>query len=119
MKIRLKLTKSQVQGLAVIAKCTFDTIEGNGFDDIQYKEALRGLIMKIVCKLPCLKEKNIIVLTDMEALVLWEITPGLTYKLGPFEKSLVYIIINEIDKQCSSHCIIMRGNLLSINEYYE
>lgn len=119
MKIKLKLTRNEYKGVATIAKNCCNALAGVTFVEVQYRDALRGLMLRMAAKIPTLKAKgNKLTLVDIEALALWETVNDLAGKFQPFEMSVGLSIIAEIDRQRNDYVSLMRANLMEQKNYY-
>lgn len=110
MKVRLKLTRDEYKGLGTVASWLAGApIET--FRDLQYSDAMRGLVLRMLGKVPTLKrEGNRMTLTDMEALALcYGLSMGVE-SLPPFEMALGYKLLGEIDRQKLAYLGAMRSN---------
>lgn len=114
MKIRLKLTRIEMKGIATVVQNCCNALSGEDFIAVQYRDALAGLLLKLAGKMPTLRNTNRITLTDMEALALYEIMNDLADKMPPLEMGVCYTVLGEIDQQRMSHVSLMKGNLAAI-----
>lgn len=116
MKVKLKLTREQYKGVATIVNNCCNALVGVSFVEVQYRDALSGLLLKMVGKMPMLKGKgNGLTLGETESLALWETVNELVRCFGPYEMSLGYWMLGEIDRQCIAHVSLMRNNLSEIH----
>ena len=111
MKIKLKMTRTEMKGIATVVKCCCNALSGEEFVAVQYRDALAGLLLKLAARMTQLKNKNSLMLTDMEALALWCTIEGTLGELPPLEMSIGYTLLAEIDLQKSSYVALMKGNL--------
>ena len=119
MKIRLKLTRAQYKGLATIAQNCCSVIRGEGFAEVQYRDALMGLTLRLAAKVPRLKEKgNGVTLGELESLVLWRTVSDLVEQMQPFEMGLGYMLLGEIDRQRMGYVNLMRSNCVPAEGNY-
>ena len=119
MKIRLKLTRDQYKGVATIAQNCCNALAGETFPEVQYRDALRGLMFRMAAKVPTLKAKgNSLTLGETESLALWETVNDLVRGFQPFELSIGYWLLGEIDRQRMAYVALMRANLNEKRNYY-
>lgn len=118
MKIRLKLTRIEMKGVATVVENCCNALSGADFVAVQYRDALRGLLLKLAARMPVLKKKNSLTLTDLEALALFEILNDLADRMPPLEMGVSYTILGEIDRQRTSYVSLMVGNLREQQNYY-
>ena len=116
MKIKLKMTRVEMQGIAAVVQNCCNALSGVDFIAVQYRDALTGLMLKLAAKQLTLKKSNRMTLTDLEALALYEIVNDLVDKMPPLEMGVCYTLLGEIDRQRSSYVTLMRGNLARIQE---
>ena len=119
MKIKLKLTRSQYKGIATIAQNCCNALAGVTFEEVQYRDALRGLILKMAAKVPTLREKgNSLTLGEVESLALWRTVDDLVQQFQPFEMSLGYWMLGEIDQQRGRYVSLMKANIAPAEQKY-
>lgn len=119
MKIKLKLTRNQYKGVATIAQNCCNALSGVSFEEVQYRDALRGLILKMAAKVPTLRDKNnSLTLGEVESLALWRTVGDLVQQFQPFEMSLGYWMLGEIDMQCGRYVSLMKANLTTQQTNY-
>ena len=111
MKIKLKLTRIEMKGVATVVQNCCNALSGADFVTVQYRDALRGLMLKLAARMPVLKKKNSLTLTDMEALALFDCLNDLVERMPPLEMGVSYTILAEIDRQRMSYVSLMLGNL--------
>ena len=112
MKVKLKLTREQYKGVATIVRNCCNALAGVSFVEVQYRDALSGLLLKMAGKIPTLKGKgNSLTLGEVESLALWETVDNLVRKFEPYEMSLGYWMLGEMDRQCMEHVALMKNNL--------
>lgn len=114
MKIRLKLTRTEMKGIATVVQNCCNALSGENFIVVQYRDALSGLLLKLAGKMPTLRETNRMTLTEVESLALYEIMNDLADKMPPLEMGVCYTVLSEIDRQRMSHVSLMKGNLATI-----
>lgn len=100
-----------MKGVATICQNCCNALSGVDFIAVQYRDALRGLLVKLAVKMPTLKNKNSLTLTDVEALALYETVGDLVERMEPLEMGVGYTLLAEIDKQRSAYVSLMMGNL--------
>ena len=115
MRVRLKLTRIEMKGVATLVQNCCNALSGEDFLSVQYRDALGGLLLKLAARVPTLKNKNSLGLTEMESLALYEVLNDLVDKMPPLEMGVGYTVLAEIDRQRSSHVSLMRANLTSNN----
>lgn len=54
----------------------------------------------------------------VESLALWETVDNLVRKFEPYEMSLGYWMLGEMDRQCMEHVALMKNNLAGQQNYY-
>lgn len=119
MKIKLKLTRDQYKGVATIAQNCCNALAGVTFPEVQYRDALRALILRMAAKVPTLKAKrNSLTLGELESLALFTTVGDLVSGFQPFELSLGYWMLAEIDRQRMQYLTLMRANLTEQRDYY-
>lgn len=119
MKIRLKLTRDQYKGVATIAKNCCNALAGVTFPEVQYRDALCGLVLRMAAKVPTLKAKgNSLTLGELESLALYAAVGDLVGLFQPFELSIGYWLLAEIDRQRMAYVALMRANLTEQRNYY-
>lgn len=119
MKIRLKLTRDQYKGVATICQNCCNALAGVTFPEVQYRDALRGLMLRMAAKVPTLKAKgNSLTLGETESLALWETVNDLVRGFQPFELSVGYWLLGEIDRQRGQYVTLMKANLREQRNYY-
>lgn len=119
MKIKLKLTRDQYKGVATIAQNCCNVLAGVTFPEVQYRDALRALILRMAAKVPTLKAKrNSLTLGELESLALFTTVGDLVSGFQPFELSLGYWMLAEIDRQRMQYLTLMRANLTEQRDYY-
>ena len=112
MKIKLKMTRTEMKGIATVVQCCCNALSGEEFEAVQYRDALVGLLLKLAARMTQLKNKNSLMLTDMEALALWETMKEVSMAAWPpLEMSVGYTVLTEIDLQKSRYVSLMKGNL--------
>lgn len=117
MKIKLKLTRIEMKGIATVVQNCCNALSGENFIVVQYRDALSGLLLKLAGKMPTLRNTNRMTLTEMESLALYETLNDLVEKIPPLEMGVSYTVLREIDRQRMSHVSLMRGNLMAmVNE---
>lgn len=114
MKIKLKLTDNQIHAFATVLKYTLNTITNTDFESIQYSDALTGLLLNLIKKMPLLRPKNSFSLTEIEALALYNLLGNLADRFQPYEKCLIYNILSEIDMQKHLHLSLKRANIVRL-----
>lgn len=119
MKIKLKLTRDQYKGVATIAQNCCNALAGVTFPEVQYRDALRALILQMAAKVPTLKAKgNSLTLGELESLALFTTVGDQVSGFQPFELSLGYWMLGEIDRQRMQYLTLMRANLTEQRDYY-
>ncbi len=119
MKIKLKLTRDQYKGVATIAQNCCNALAGVTFPEVQYRDALRALILRMAAKVPTLKAKgNSLTFGELEGLALFTTVGDLVSGFQPFELSLGYWMLAEIDRQRMQYLTLMRANLTEQRDYY-
>lgn len=119
MKIRLKLTRDQYKGVATICQNCCNALAGVTFPEVQYRDALRGLMLRMAAKVPTLKAKgNSLALGEIESLALYTTVGDLVVRFDPFELSVGYWLLAEIDLQRMAYVTLMRANLNEKRNYY-
>lgn len=119
MKIKLKLTRDQYKGVATIAQNCCNALAGVTFPAVQYRDALRALILRMAAKVPTLKAKgNSLTFGELESLALFTTVGDLVSGFQPFELSLGYWMLAEIDRQRMQYLTLMRANLTEQRDYY-
>lgn len=119
MKIKLKLTRDQYKGVATISQNCCNALAGETYPEVQYRDALRGLVLRMVAKVPTLKAKgNTLTLGDLESLALFDTVNDLVGKFHPFEMSIGYWLLGEIDQQRGQYVTLMKANLTEQRNYY-
>jgi len=112
MKVRLKLTREEYKGVATIVQNCCNALRGFQFVEVQYRDVLMGLAMKMASKVPTLKAKgNRLTLGEAESLALWRTVSDLVERMQPFEMGLGYQMLGEMDRQRMEHVNLMRSNL--------
>lgn len=111
MKIKLTLTRDQYKGLATIAQNCCGAIGGETFHEVQYRDALRGLTLRMAAKVPTLKAKrNVVTLGELESLALLSTVDDLVPQFQPYEMSIGYWLLGEIDRQRGQYVTLMKAN---------
>ena len=100
---------------SIVTGCC-NALSGVTFPEVQYRDALAGLTLKRAAKRLTLKKTNRLLLTDMEALALYEIMNGLFDTLSVLYKGIALNILGEIDCQRSRYVMLMRANLSRMYE---
>ena len=119
MKIKLKLTRDQYKGVATIAQNCCNALADETYPEVQYRDALRGLMLRMVAKVPTLKAKgNTLTLGELESLALFDTVNDLVGKFQPFEMSIGYWMLGEIDRQRGQYVTLMKANLTEQRNYY-
>lgn len=119
MKIKLKLTRDQYKGVATIAQNCCNALAGETYPEVQYRDALRGLMLRMAAKVPTLKAKgNTLTLGELESLALFYTVNDLVGKFQPFELSVGYWLLGEIDRQRGQYVTLMKANLTEQRNYY-
>lgn len=116
MKIKLKMSRVEMQGIAALVQNCCNALSGVEFNEVQYRDALAGLTLKLAARMPTLKRRNTLALSDIEALALWDVLNEVVDRMPPLEMAVGYKIIGEIDQQRESYVSLMRGNLYRIQE---
>ena len=120
MKVKLKLTREQYKGVATIVKNCCNALVGVSFTEVQYRDALRGLLLKMAGKIPMLKGKgNSLTLGELESLALFETVNDLVRRFGPYEMSIGFWLLGEIDQQCMQYVTLMKNNLSQLDQREE
>ena len=111
MRIKLKLSRGQYKGVATIAQNCCNALAGETFPEVQYRDALRGLVLRMAAKVPTLKGKgNGLTLGEMESLALFDTVNDLVGRFQPFELSIGYWLLGEIDLQRGQYVTLMKAN---------
>ena len=119
MKVKLKLTREEYKGVATIVRNCCNALAGVSFVEVQYRDALSGLLLKMVGKIPTLKGKgNSLTLGEVESLALWETVGDLVRRFESYEMSLGYWMLGEMDRQRMEHVALMKNNLAEQQNYY-
>lgn len=119
MKVRLKLTREEYKGVATIVQNCCNALGGFQFVEVQYRDVLMGLAMKMASKVPTLKAKrNRLTLGEAESLALWRTVSDLVEQFGPFEMGLGYQMLGEMDRQRMEHVNLMRSNCVPAEGNY-
>lgn len=119
MKVKLKLSRGYYKGVATICQNCCNALAGVTLREVQYRDALYGLVMKMAAKVPTLKAKgNSLTLGETESLALWETVNDLVYEFGPYEMSVGLWLIGEIDLQRGQYVALMKANLAEQQNYY-
>ncbi len=119
MKIKLKLTRDQYKGVATIAQNCCNALAGETYPEVQYRDALRGLVLRMAAKVPTLKAKgNPLTLGELESLALFDTVNDLVGNFQPFELSIGYWMLGEIDRQRGQYVTLMKANLTEQRNYY-
>lgn len=105
-----------MEGFAAIVSGCCNALSGVTLREVQYRDALAGLTLKLAARMPTLKRRNTLALSDIEALVLWDVLNEVVDRMPPLEMAVGYKIIGEIDQQRESYVSLMRGNLYRIQE---
>lgn len=112
MKIRLKLSREEYKGVATIVQNCCNALVGVTLVEVQYRDALRGLLLKMAGKAATLKGKgNSLTLGEAESLALWETLNDLVREMGPYEMSVGLRLIGEMERQCMGYVALMKANL--------
>lgn len=120
MKVRLKLTRDEYKGVATIVKNCCNALAGVTFTEVQYRDALRGLMLKMAGKISTLKGKgNSLTLGEVESLALFETVNDLVREFGPYEMSMGFWLLGEIDRQCMQYVALMKNNLSQLKQRAE
>lgn len=114
MKIKLKLTRMEMKGMAAMVVNCCNALRGVDFIAVQYRDALSGLMLKLAGKMPTVRETNRMTLTDIEALAIWEVVGDLVGKMEPLEAAVGLTVLGEIERQSDAKVTLMRGNLAGI-----
>lgn len=118
MKIKLTLTRDQYKGLATIAQNCCSAIGGETFHEVQYRDALRGLTLRMAAKVPTLKAKrNVVTLGELESLALFSTVDDLVPQFQPYEMSIGYWLLGEIDRQRGQYVTLMKANLSALDGF--
>lgn len=119
MRIKLKLTRDQYKGVATICQNCCNALAGETFPEVQYRDALRALMLRMAAKVPTLKAKgNGLTLGELESLALFDTVNDLVGKFQPFEMSIGYWLLGEIDRQRGQYVTLMKANLTEQRNYY-
>ena len=119
MRIKLKLTRDQYKGVATICQNCCNALAGETFVEVQYRDALRGLMLRMAAKVPTLKAKgNSLTLGELESLALFDTVDDLVGRFQPFEMSIGYWLLGEIDRQRGQYVTLMKANLSEQRNYY-
>lgn len=119
MKIKLKLTRDQYKGVATIAQNCCNALAGETYPEVQYRDALRALMLRMAAKVPTLKAKgNSLTLGELESLALFDTVDDLVGRFQPFEMSIGYWLLGEIDRQRGQYVKLMKANLTEQRNYY-
>ena len=119
MRIKLKLTRDQYKGVATICQNCCNALAGETFVEVQYRDALRGLMLRMAAKVPTLKAKgNGLTLGELESLALFDTVNDLVGRFQPFELSIGYWLLGEIDRQRGQYVTLMKANLTEQRNYY-
>lgn len=119
MKVRLNLTREEYKGVATIVQNCCNALRGFQFVEVQYRDVLMGLAMKMASKVPTLKAKgNRLTLGEAESLALWRTVSDLVERMQPFEMGLGYMLLGEIDRQRMEHVNLMRSNCVPAEGNY-
>ena len=111
MRIKLKLTRDQYKGVATICQNCCNALAGETFVEVQYRDALRGLMLRMAAKVPTLKAKgNSLTLGELESLALFDTVDDLVGRFQPFELSIGYWLLGEIDRQRGQYVTLMKAN---------
>lgn len=111
MRIKLKLTRNQYKGVATIAQNCCNALAGETFPEVQYRDALRALMLRMAAKVPTLKAKgNGLTLGELESLALFDTVNDLVGRFQPFELSIGYWLLGEIDLQRGQYVTLMKAN---------
>lgn len=112
MKIKLKLNRNQYKGVATIAQNCCNALSGISFEEVQYRDALRSLVLKMASRVPTLRDRNnSLTLGEMESLALWRTVNDLVMEFQPYEMSLGFWMLGEIDQQRGRYITLMKANL--------
>ena len=111
MKVHLKLSRMQYEGFVTVIKNCINTLAGTDIQSVQYRDAHFDLQIKMQSRFWQLKEKNNITLTDIEVLAVADTLGDSAARFFPYEKTLAYYILAEIDYQKERHVCLMIGNL--------
>ena len=111
MKIKLKMSRVEMQGIAALVQNCCNALAGETFPEVQYRDALAGLTLKLAARMPTLKRRNALALSDIEALALWDVLNEVVDRMPPLEMSVGYTVLGEIDRQRSGYVSLVRGNL--------
>lgn len=119
MKVRLKLTREEYKGVATIVQNCCNALRGFQFVEVQYRDVLMGLAMKMASKVPTLKANgNRLTLGEAESLALWRTVSDLVERMQPFEMGLGYQMLGEMDRQRMEHVNLMRSNCVPAEGNY-
>lgn len=119
MKIKLKLTRDQYKGVATISQNCCNALAGETYPEVQYRDALRALMLRMAAKVPTLKAKgNSLTLGELESLALFDTVDDLVGRFQPFEMSIGYWLLGEIDRQRGQYVTLMKANLTEQRDYY-
>ena len=111
MRIKLKLTRSQYKGVATIVQNCCNALAGTTLEEVQYRDALMSLMLKMAARVPTLREKgNSLTLDEVGSLALWRTVNDLVQRFQPFEMSVGYWLLGEIDRQRMAYVSLMRAN---------
>lgn len=113
MKVTLKLSRSQYKGVVTIVMNCCNALAGESLREVEYRDALWKLQVKLAGKVPTLKGHNQLTLGELETLALFDVVGDLVERFGPYEMGLGYWMLAEIDRQRMEYVSLMRQNIVN------
>ena len=110
MKVRLTLTRSEYAGLVELVGACYGELRGESLEEVQYREGLRGLALKLAGRAGAVKGKNRLMLGELETLALWATAGEATARTSPLGWAVWLKIAEETDRQKSAAEALRRGN---------
>lgn len=111
MKARLKFSREEAKGFVTLVKNLSGMVTNESFGGMMFQDALRGLLLKLVKKMPGMKKTFVITLTEIETLAMEWTLEDMVEVMMPFERSIGYMILDEMDRQWKERDRLMTVNL--------
>lgn len=111
MKIRLVLSRAEVQGLMGVLRAGATVVVAEGFMGIQMRDALYGLTVRMAGRLPTLRrEKNRLTLGEGESMALWAVCRLMRGRAAALEAAAIERVMTEMDFQTFAHETLLTAN---------
>lgn len=71
MRVRMTFSRAEFVCFEVLVRDCYGLLTGEGLEEVLGRESLRRLFLRVAGRMPALKKKNAVTLTDVEVVTLW------------------------------------------------